>query len=339
LTESKTIQSFSPLEINELGASRIEVFQNVSSTEKNNSMLPGFNRMHAIGGYGAMQFSHFSGEGFDIWYSNYAIKNRSTFIARGNFPTLELHIPFNAKMISWWDGQKENTLRDKQFDLSFFPFFDSRTDFAGCQECSTFDIHYSPAYLKKFAQHSSLLSKFLEKVEKGEQADLLSCAQFLNPAMIGLVNGVLRCDMPPSLAGYYYESCAQLMLIELLSRTNELNSGLKIKYSAYDIERAIAAKEIIVSDLSERYSIADLVRMTHFNETKLQLTFQHLFGATIFDYNQSARLDHAKYLLHATSESINLIAMQCGYPDHSNLTAAFKKKFGYTPEHFRSKKK
>jgi hypothetical protein len=70
LTESKTIQSFSPLEINELGASRVEIFQNVSSTDKNNFILPGFNRMHAIGGYGAMQFSHFAGEGFDINYVN-----------------------------------------------------------------------------------------------------------------------------------------------------------------------------------------------------------------------------------------------------------------------------
>lgn len=332
------ISAFSPLEINELGANRVEVFQNLSPTEKNNFQLPGFMRMHASGGYGAMRFSHFAGEGFDIWYSNYAIKNRSAFSARGNFAVLELHIPFNAQTISWWDGQKENTLRDKQYELSYFPFINSRTGFFA-SEYSTFDIHYSPAYLKKFAAHSALLSAFLIKVERGERADLLARAQFLSPAMISLVNGVLRCDMPPELAAYYYESCAQLMLIEMLSRSENLFSNAEIKYSAYDIERAIAAKDIITSDLSEKYSIADLVRMTHFNETKLQLTFQHLFGATIFDFNQSARLDHAKYLLHNTNDPINLIAVQCGYPDHANFTAAFKKKFGYTPEHFRNTKK
>jgi AraC family transcriptional regulator, transcriptional activator of the genes for pyochelin and ferripyochelin receptors len=339
MNDLTSIRSFSPLEINELGACRVEIFQNVSAQEKNNFQLPGFTRMHAVGGYGAMQFAHFAGEGFDIWYSKYAIKNRSAFSARGNFHALELHIPFNSEMISWWDGGKENTLRDKQYDLSFFPFIDSRTEFSQANECSTFDIHYSPAYLKKFATHSSQLSAFLEKVERGERVDLLTHPQFLSPAMIALVNGVLRCDMPPELAGYYYESCAQLMLIEVLSRSGNEHTSSQIKYSAYDIERAIAAKEIIISDLSEKYSIASLAHATGFNEWKLQHTFKHLFGTTIFDYAQSARLDHAKYLLHGTKDPIQFIAAQCGYPDHANLTAAFKKKFGYTPENFRAQKK
>jgi AraC family transcriptional regulator, transcriptional activator of the genes for pyochelin and ferripyochelin receptors len=335
----KKISASSPLEINQVGAGRVEIFQSGSLPKKNNFQLPGFTRMHATGDYGAMQFSHFAGEGFDIWYSNYAIKNKSTFSAKGNFHALELHIPFNAHGISWWDGQKEDTLRDKQFELSFFPFINSRTEFPSANECTTFDIHYSPAYLQKFSAHSPLLCAFLEKVVRGEQADLLGHPQFLSPAMISLVNSVLRCDMSLEFAGYYYGSCVQLMLIEVLSRADSSLTTSGIKYSAYDIERALAAKDIITSDLSEKYSIADLVQMTHFNETKLQLTFQHLFGATIFDFNQSARLDHAKYLLHTTNDSINLIASQCGYPDHANLTAAFKKKFGCTPEHFRGAKK
>jgi hypothetical protein len=170
MPDAKTITAFSPLEKNELGASRAEVFQNVSLPEKNNFRQPGLLRTQAAGGYGEMQFSHFAGEGFDIWYSNYSIKNKSTFSARGNFPALELHFPFNSQMISWWDGQKENTLRYKQYELSFFPFIDSRTEFSGANSCGTFDIHYSPTYLKKFAAHSSSLSKYLKKVERGEQA-------------------------------------------------------------------------------------------------------------------------------------------------------------------------
>ncbi len=339
MDELQNITAFSPLEIIQLGADRVEIFQNISPKEKNDFPLPGFRRMHAGGGYGSMQFSHFAGAGFDIWYSTYGIKNRSSFAARGNFAALELHVPFNARTISWWDGKKENLLRDKEFEISFFPFIDSRTEFSSADSYKTFDIHYSPAYLKKFSNHSALLAKFLEKVERGERADLLDRAQFLSPAMISLVNGVLRCEMAPELAEYYYESCVQLMLIEVLSRANELYSEQKIKYSSFDIERAIAAKEIIISDLSVKYSIAELARATGFNEWKLQHTFKHLFNATIFDYSQSARLDHAKYLLRETKDPIHLIAAHCGYPDHANLTAAFKKRFGFTPERFREQKK
>lgn len=153
---------------------------------------------------------------------------------------------------------------------------------------------------------------------------------------MGLVSRVLHCNMTAEMAPFYYESVAQLMLIEVLQRLNELSGKGAIKYSAYDIERTIAAKEIIVSDLSIKYNIGSLARATGFNEWKLQHTFKHLFGATIFDYAQSARLEHAKRLLRDTADPIQLIAMQCGYPDHSNLTAAFRKSFGCTPEQFRS---
>ncbi|HLY69323.1 MAG TPA: AraC family transcriptional regulator [Puia sp.] len=339
MSDEETQSAFSPLEISQLGASRVEIFQNSSAPEKNNFQLPGFTRMQAAGGYGAMQFSHFSGEGFDIWYSHYAIINKSTFCARGDFPALELHIPIHAHMISWWDGQKQSKLLDKQYDLSYFPFIDSRSEFFAADLYSTFDIHYSPAYLEKFAAHSTSLSKFLAKVSHGEQADLLGQTQFLNPSMLGVLNRVLHCQMPPALAAYYYENCAQLMLVEVLNRTNDLRSYTEMKYSPYDIERAIAAQKMIVSDLSEKYSIAELARATGFNEWKLQHTFKHLYGATIFDYSQSARLEHAKYLLRETNDPVHLIAGRCGYPDHSNLSAAFKKRFGYSPENFRAQKK
>jgi transcriptional regulator GlxA family with amidase domain len=72
--------------------------------------------------------------------------------------------------------------------------------------------------------------------------------------------------------------------------------------------------------------------MTGTNERNLQHTFKELYGTTLFDYAQSVRLDHARILLLDSSDSIQSIAEQCGYPDNSNLTAAFHKKFGYTPE-------
>jgi AraC family transcriptional regulator, transcriptional activator of the genes for pyochelin and ferripyochelin receptors len=336
MDEDVMIQSFSPLEIKQLGGTRIEVFQGIPSKMNPTYKLPGFERLHTIGGFGAMSFFHYAGDGFDIWYSNYEMTTKSAFIARADFPALELHIPVNHDFTSRWDDQKEKPIRDKQFELSYFPFIHSASEFAGGFEYSTFDIHYSPAYLKKFAGHSPGLAAFLEKVEKRERADLLKDPQFLSPSMMGLVSRVLHCNMTAEMAPFYYESVAQLMLIEVLQRLNELSGKGSIKYSPYDIERTIAAKEIIVSDLSIKYNIGSLSRATGFNEWKLQHTFKHLFGATIFDYAQSARLEHAKRLLRDTADPIQLIAMQCGYPDHSNLTAAFRKRFGCTPEQFRS---
>jgi len=332
------IQSLSPLEINQQGGSRVEVYHN-PSTGNIPYELPGFERMQASGGYGIMDFFHYPGAGYDIWFSHYAMGEKSTFIARGDLSAIELHIPFCKQSISWTEGGNNRVLRDKQFDLSYFPFISSRTDFFEGQECSTFDIHYSAGYLQKYSAHFPALDWFLEKTGNGEQIHLFNNPQFLSPRMTNLVAGMLQYDMPPGIAFYYYESCVQLLLIEVLNRTADTQTPYKIKYSSHDIERAVAAKEIIENDLSRQYTIAELSRITAINEWKLRLTFKHIFGTTIFDYAQSARLEHAKHLLFSTADPIQWIATSCGYPDHSNFTAAFRKRFDYTPEEYRLSKK
>src|SRR5580704_13473445 len=106
------IQSFSPLEIKQVGGKRLEVFHGLPLKPDPPYQLPGFERLYAAGGFGTMSFFHFAGEGFDIWYSNYEIATQSSFVARANFPALELHIPFNHHFISNWDGEKEKLIRN-----------------------------------------------------------------------------------------------------------------------------------------------------------------------------------------------------------------------------------
>ena len=148
MADAQRIQQLSPLEINAIGSNRIEALPGIPEALNGMYGLPGFDRLHATGGFGAMTFFHFAGAGFDIWHSNYAIDHNAQFIARGNFPALELHIPIKNHFVSWWDGRLETGLRDKQFELSYFPFIDSRPEFAGGQRGSAFDIHYSPVFCR-----------------------------------------------------------------------------------------------------------------------------------------------------------------------------------------------
>ena len=97
--------------------------------------------MAASDGFGNMDFFHFGGNGFDIWYSDYALSQDAKFVSRGDFPVLELQIPFNSHFVSWWDGKEEMLLKDKLFDLSYYPFVESKASFTGGYEYSSFDIY------------------------------------------------------------------------------------------------------------------------------------------------------------------------------------------------------
>lgn len=334
--ENTTI--LSPLEILTADGNAVEVVKVINPDIKSGYPLPLFTGLTANGGYGSMNFFYYIGEGFSIWHSQYAMTDKTHFTSRGNFPVLELSIPFKKQFNSDWEGKIWNGVKEMQMQMAWLPHINSRSVFDSAGVYATFDVHYSKEYLQRFAPQFPQLDIFLEKIERGEPCVLSASGIMLSPAMVGIINDILHCDLPAGIAGYLYESAVLMLLLRVLDATNG-NGQRKKSFSAYDIECVREAKSLISEDPATKYSIFELSQLTGLNENKLQRCFKSEFGTTIFDYGQAVRLDYAKRLLLDTNESIQSIAQQCGYPDHGNLTAAFKKRFGYTPLFFRAEKK
>ena len=337
--ESSQVAAISPLEIRTGGGERISLFQGPTESLKKSYKLIAFNSIHAEGDFGHMDFHHFAGNGFSIWSSEYNISRLVDFITRGEIAMLELSIPLVANIHSSWNGGSQEFVRDEQFELSYVPFADYKNSFTSPCTCKTFDIHYSREYLDRFAGTYPALGHFLEKVDRGEPVSLSGNKRLISAAMKRLIVDMLSFNMLENLAAYFYEAGALMMLTLVLDRINDEEIKRPVKYSDHEIESVAEIRKLLVADFSEKYGIHDLARRTGTSETKLQLAFKHVYGTTIFEYAQTARLDFAKLLLLDTNATIQSIAERCGYPDNSNLTAAFKKRFGCTPDSFRAKGK
>lgn len=59
-------------------------------------------------------------------------------------------------------------------------------------------------------------------------------------------------------------------------------------------------------------------------------------STTFVNYLTSLRMEKAKLLLRNTSQKINLICQQVGYPDAKYFCTLFKKEVGVTPNQYRS---
>lgn len=318
------IQVISPLEIMTSDGLRVETFVGSSG-------LNGFQHYQSSGGFGNMSFPHYSGSGFNIWYSEYNINEQTKMRARADIPFLELHIPFEKNIASKWDGYYESRNLEKQYDMSFAPFVDTVSAFSANTRYSTFDIHYDKTYLERF-DHLPPVARFLEQVEKNQVANLIGEPRFLTTDMIHIIHSTLTHKIDPSLSALYHESNALMMLTLLL---DQLMHKKNHTLSAFDKECALFASDIITKDFANTYSIEQLSRIVGTNELKLQHSFRDMFGTTIFAYRQNLQLEHARRLLLDTSNSIQQIAFACGYSENANLTTAFKKKFGCTPDYFR----
>jgi AraC family transcriptional regulator, transcriptional activator of the genes for pyochelin and ferripyochelin receptors len=312
------------------GANEIKLVNRLPSSFKG-LKLSGAQSISASAHFGKMIFQNFKGEGFDIWYSNYIIVRNTQIIGRADNPLFELHVQFENQFYNEWDGFAKTLLRPYQYNITYAPHINNRVNFIGGQSYHTFDIHFSLAFLQRFARGSSILNEFLENVERRQPANISEIDRFLTPEMISIVNEILKRDFSDGLNYFFIESQVLRFLTLVLDQVAGKHPLSPLTLSDYEIENLHEAKRIILSDLGETITLSQLSRMVALNEYKLKKGFKYLFGTTIFECRRCAKMDQAKILLLETNNLVDDIAYILGFSHPSNFRKAFKKHFQFTP--------
>jgi AraC-like DNA-binding protein len=98
-----------------------------------------------------------------------------------------------------------------------------------------------------------------------------------------------------------------------------------------DREKITQAREILIKHIGEPITIKELSRKVAINECYLKKGFKELFGTTVFEFYQSQRMEHAKFLLYEKGLTVTEVSMQLGYSSISHFSTAFKKHTGCKP--------
>lgn len=128
--------------------------------------------------------------------------------------------------------------------------------------------------------------------------------------------------------------CQMLLLYSLECMIGEKEvEGFQCKFLANeaDREKIIRAREILLSQIGEPLTIKALSRKVAINECYLKKGFKEMFGTTIFDFYQSQRMEHARYLLYEKGLSVTEVSIMLGYSSISHFSTAFKKHTGLKP--------
>ena len=112
---------------------------------------------------------------------------------------------------------------------------------------------------------------------------------------------------------------------------NEKIFTCKFLANADDREKITKAREVLLQHIGEPLTIKELSRKVAINECYLKKGFKELFGTTIFDFYQSQRMEHAKYLLYDKGLSVTEVSLMLGYSSISHFSTAFKKHTGIKP--------
>ncbi len=194
---------------------------------------------------------------------------------------------------------------------------------------------FSPSYLQQFAKsnktHMTLVEQVLSFNHPTSFSKVLPVCGKIRMAIEALLNHTYT-DTP---ANIFVNAQMQILLLYstdcMLGDKEGTTFACKFLANEADREKIKKAREILLQHIGEPITIKALSRKVAINECYLKKGFKEIFGTTIFDFYQSQRMEHAKYLLYEKGLSVTEVSHLLGYSSISHFSTAFKKQTGIKP--------
>jgi AraC-like DNA-binding protein len=196
-------------------------------------------------------------------------------------------------------------------------------------------IRFSPVHLSQYVKANAIHDKLTDAVMGFTHPDSFSKTLSLCSRTRTVLETLLNHSYTGSLENIYFNAQTQMLLLysmECMVGDKDIESfQCKFLANGLDREKIIKAREILLEHIGEPLTIKELSRKVAINECYLKKGFKELFGATIFDFYQSQRMEHARYLLYEKGLSVTEVSMLLGYSSISHFSTAFKKHTGLKP--------
>ncbi len=206
-----------------------------------------------------------------------------------------------------------------------------------CQEIvDTVDVasfRFNADHLSQFVKNIKTTS-FSESILNFSHTSSFSKSLPLCSKTKSVLSALLNHSYTESFENIFINAQTQMLLLysmECMGSEGEESFSCKFLANDADREKIALAREILLEHISEPLTIKELSRKAAINECYLKKGFKELYGTTIFDFFQSQRMEHAKYLLYEKELSVTDVSALLGYSSISHFSTAFKKHTGLKP--------
>jgi AraC family transcriptional regulator len=199
----------------------------------------------------------------------------------------------------------------------------------------TMSFRFSPVHLSRFVKPQEVAGSLSDNMLHFKHPSSFSKILSLCSRTRLVLEALLNHNYSDSLENIFINAQTQMLLLyslECMLGEKEVD-GFQCKFLANgaDREKISLAREILLDHIGEPLTIRELSRKVAINECYLKKGFKELFGTTIFDFYQSQRMEHARYLLYEKGLSVTDVSVLLGYSSISHFSTAFKKHTGLKP--------
>ena len=223
--------------------------------------------------------------------------------------------------------------RQKQIECDSCKFNASKGCIEKVDSVDVLSFVFKPAYLTQFVKGKKQLN-ISDEVLSFSHTSSFSKSLPLCGKTRKAIEALLNHTYTDTLENIFINAQTQILLLysmDCMLGDKEEIFTCKFLANADDREKIIKAREVLLQHIGEPLTIKELSRKVAINECYLKKGFKELFGTTIFDFYQSQRMEHAKYLLYEKGLSVTEVSLLLGYSSISHFSTAFKKHTGIKP--------
>ncbi|GBF19171.1 exoenzyme S synthesis regulatory protein ExsA [Arenibacter sp. NBRC 103722] len=135
-------------------------------------------------------------------------------------------------------------------------------------------------------------------------------------------------------------SLLKLKFEELIVSILSTNKHQPLKCYFQEIAKSTrpSIKQIMEDNFIYNLSISEFARLCARSLSSFKSEFKNVYNTTPGKWLLGKRLEHSKYLIDTTDQTLDAVYLNSGFENKSHFTSSFKTKYGYPPGQYKSQK-
>jgi AraC-like DNA-binding protein len=132
----------------------------------------------------------------------------------------------------------------------------------------------------------------------------------------------------------FYQVRAQQLVYLLMEQLNKRTGTHLRTHNPEEIAKVFKARQLLTEDLAAAPTIAGLARAVLMSESQLKGSFREIFGVSIYQYFQQARMERAKELLAESGRTVKEVGYELGFTNIGHFSRLFERVYRVKPKRF-----
>ena len=149
-----------------------------------------------------------------------------------------------------------------------------------------------------------------------------------------LLQHLAEIDDHELLGNFYFRIKVEELMYLVLHRLSKREAAGRREVGNADLEKLFRLRAHLLDDLSTPPRLPALAHAYQFSETRMKALFKQVFGDTIYNYFQRARMQEAAARLREPGVSVSDVGYALGFSNLSHFSRLFRRYYDLTPKRY-----